>query len=120
MKQAHSGLLTRNKLGAVPQESQEQAHYLEAVKAFARLTYESVYLIDYSDMSFEYVSDNPLFLCGYSPEEVLAMGYAFYFRQVPESDLALLNIILISPRPVCPLIFRTTFKMVACDKSKLS
>jgi DNA-binding CsgD family transcriptional regulator len=93
MKHAHSSLLTRNKLGAVPQENQEQADYLEAVKAFARLTYQSVYLIDYTDMSFEYVSDNPLFLCGYTSEEVLAMGYAFYFKQVPEQDLALLSLI---------------------------
>lgn len=85
-----SGLLTKNKLGEVPDAEQ---HYLEVVKAFARLTYESVYLIDYTNMSFEYVSENPLFLCGHSAEEVLQLGYEFYFRNVPEKDLALLTLI---------------------------
>jgi DNA-binding CsgD family transcriptional regulator len=44
-------------------------------------------------MTFEYVSENPLFLCGYSSGEVMALGYEFYFRNVPENDLALLNTI---------------------------
>ncbi|QHS63749.1 response regulator transcription factor [Chitinophaga agri] len=86
-----SSLLTRNKLGAVQEADQDTQHYLEVVKAFARLTYESVYVIDYTDMSFEYVSDNPLFLCGYSSEEVLQLGYEFYFRHVPEKDLEMLS-----------------------------
>ena len=36
----------------------------------ARVSYQSVYLIDYFNQSFLYVSDNPLFLCGHSAEEV--------------------------------------------------
>ncbi|MDF2191256.1 helix-turn-helix transcriptional regulator [Paraflavitalea sp. CAU 1676] len=85
---AGSSLLTTNKLGDVTETNQ---HYLEAIKAFARLSYESIYVIDYKDMSFEYVSDNPLFLCGYSAAEVLQLGYEFYFRQVPAQDLELLS-----------------------------
>ncbi|RBL89868.1 response regulator transcription factor [Chitinophaga flava] len=92
-KDASSGLLTKNKLGEIPEPDQHEQHYLEVVKAFARLTYESVYLIDYTSMSFEYVSENPLFLCGYSAEEVLQLGYEFYFRQVPEKDMELLTMI---------------------------
>ncbi|MFT3822875.1 MAG: helix-turn-helix transcriptional regulator [Chitinophagaceae bacterium] len=88
-----SGLLTKNKLGEVSEAEQHEQHYLEVVKAFARLTYESVYLIDYTDMSFEYVSENPLFLCGHSAEDVLQLGYEFYFRHVPEKDLELLTLI---------------------------
>lgn len=88
-----SSLRTKNKLGGIPEADQDAQHYLEVVKAFARLTYESVYLIDYSNMSFEYVSDNPLFLCGYSAEEVLQQGYEFYFRHVPEKDLEMLALI---------------------------
>lgn len=84
---AGSSLLTTNKLGAVTETDQ---HYLEAVKAFARLSYESIYVIDYQDMTFEYVSENPLFLCGYTATEVLQLGYEFYFRQVPAHDLDLL------------------------------
>ena len=39
-------------------------------------------------MSFE-GPENPLFLCGHSAEEVLQLGYEFYFRNVPEKTLAL-------------------------------
>lgn len=87
-------MLTRNKIEAVSEEERLIAKdYLEAVKSFARLTYESVYVINYEDMSFEYVSENPLFLCGLSAAEVMALGYEFYFRNVPEKDLELLHII---------------------------
>lgn len=85
---ADSTLLTTNRLGFTTEADQ---HYLEAVKAFARLSYESIYVIDYTNMSFEYVSENPLFLCGYSAAEVLQLGYEFYFRQVPPQDLELLT-----------------------------
>lgn len=87
-----SSLLTKNSLGKIQEEDHLQLKdYLEPVKSFARLTYESVYVIDYEKMSFDYVSENPLFLCGYSPDEVLEMGYEFYFRNVPEKDLELLT-----------------------------
>ncbi|WP_341904134.1 helix-turn-helix transcriptional regulator [Fluviicola taffensis] len=87
-----STLLTKNKVGVVSEkDTLQQTNYLEAVKSFARLTYESVYVIDYETMSFEYVSENPLFLCGYSSEEVLKMGYDFYFKHVPEEELNLLE-----------------------------
>lgn len=87
-----STLLTKNKIGNVSEKDNlQQNNYLEAVKSFARLTYESVYVINYENMSFEYVSENPLFLCGYSSEEVLNMGYDFYFNNVPEEELKLLE-----------------------------
>jgi len=89
-----SSLLTKNHLGPISDDERSApSDYLDAVKAFSRLTYESVYVINYETMTFEYVSDNPLFLCGLSTAEVLAMGYEFYFKHVPEGDLALLNII---------------------------
>jgi hypothetical protein len=88
----HSGLLTKNNLKEIPQEDRsKQKDYLEAIKAFTRLTYESMYIIDYENMSFEYVSENPLFLCGYTPAEVLELGYEFYFKNVPEKDLEMLS-----------------------------
>lgn len=93
-KDLQSGLLTKNHLGQISEtDQQQQTDYLEVIRSFARLTYESVYVIDYSDMSFEYVSENPLFLCGYPAREVMEMGYEFYFRNVPEKDLELLNTI---------------------------
>ena len=64
--------------------------YLEAVKAFSRITYKSIYIIDYQTKAFEYVSDNPLFLCDHTPDEVRELGYAFYFKHVKDDDLKLL------------------------------
>ncbi|CAM1372974.1 response regulator transcription factor [Tenacibaculum xiamenense] len=65
-------------------------NYLEPIKAFARATYKSIYVIDYQSKGFEYVSDNPLFLCGHTAQEVKEMGYAFYFKYVVPEDLDLL------------------------------
>lgn len=64
--------------------------YIEVVKAFSKLTYQSIYVIDYQSRAFEYVSDNPLFLCGLNAREVEKLGYGFYFRNVGEEDLNLL------------------------------
>lgn len=72
------------------EEIEQQYYYLEPVKAFARITSASIYVIDYLNKNFEFVSDNPLFLCGNTSGEVLEMGYSFYFKHVPEEDLNLL------------------------------
>jgi len=90
----HTGLLTRNKIEKVSHEDKLQLdNYLEAISAFEKLTYQSVYVIDYAEMKFEYVSGNPLFLCGHTVAEVMEMGYGFYFNNVPEKDLQLLDLI---------------------------
>lgn len=71
-------------------DKQQTANYLEPIEAFARTTYKSIYVIDYKEKGFEYVSENPLFLCGHTAEEVKQMGYAFYFKYVIKTDLDLL------------------------------
>lgn len=87
-------LLNRNRIKALSDEDKFQvSNYLEVVRSFAKITYQSVYVIDYEEMKFEYVSNNPLFLCGYSSDEVLEMGYEFYFNNVPKQDLELLSLI---------------------------
>lgn len=63
---------------------------IHSVKAFARITYQSVYLIDYYKQDFLYVSDNPLFLCGHTAQEVKEMGYQFYLQHVPEDEQKML------------------------------
>lgn len=94
MDNIKSSLLNRNNIGKIPEgEHLKNQDYLEAISAFTRLTYESIYVIDYEKMSFEYVSDNPLFLCGLSAEEVKSLGYEFYFKNVPQNDLEMLSII---------------------------
>lgn len=68
----------------------QTADYVEAIKALSRITNSSLYIIDYEKKGFEYVSENPLFLNGHTAQEVVEMGYQFYFNYVPEEDLALL------------------------------
>ncbi|MCW3465120.1 response regulator transcription factor [Chitinophaga nivalis] len=86
-------LLTKNRPDNITDNDLSGQHYLDVVKAFARLSYESIYIIDYSNMSFEYVSDNPLFLCGHTADEVMQLGYEFYFQHVPPQDLEMLSTI---------------------------
>ncbi|EDP96141.1 LuxR C-terminal-related transcriptional regulator [Kordia algicida OT-1] len=81
----------RNSVDNISDDDQKQtANYLEPISAFARTTYKSIYVIDYQAKGFEYVSDNPLFLCGHTADEVKEMGYAFYFKYVIKPDLDLL------------------------------
>lgn len=81
----------KNTVNNVSEDEQIQTNdYLEPIKAFARTTYNSIYVIDYQKKGFEYVSENPLFLCGHSGEEVQEMGYLFYFKYVLKQDLDLL------------------------------
>ena len=71
-------------------EYAQSGNYLETLRAVSRLSYMSMYVIDYQRKEFEYVSDNPLFLCNHTPSEVMAMGYAFYFKYVSKEDLEML------------------------------
>ncbi|MGL5547923.1 MAG: helix-turn-helix transcriptional regulator [Tannerellaceae bacterium] len=83
--------IKQNSLFTMPDKAYSQVTpYLEAIEAYARTTYHSVYIIDYYKRNFLYVSDNPLFLCGLSVEEVKALGYDFYFKHVAKEDLSLL------------------------------
>ena len=65
--------------------------YVEAAQAFAQTTYQSIYIIDYHRKNFLYVSDNPLFLCGHTAEEVREMGYDFYLSYVPKEEVPMLT-----------------------------
>ena len=62
-------------------------YVLSMADALARNTNHSLYIIDYHRKNFLYVSSNPLFLCGHSPEEVQQKGYAFYFEVVPSDEI---------------------------------
>ena len=93
MENEKNALLNRNRIKAAEEDKLQFGNYLDVVKTFAKITYQSVYVIDYEQMKFEYVSNNPLFLCGYTAEEVLEMGYNFYFNNVPQEDLELLGLI---------------------------
>jgi transcriptional regulator, luxR family domain protein len=64
--------------------------YIRSAEAFSRSSYQSVYIIDYFRQNFLYVSPNPMFLCGQSPERVKELGYRFYLDFVHENELPLL------------------------------
>lgn len=81
----------KNTVNNVSDNEQKQTeNYIEPIKALARTTYNSIYVIDYQKKGFDYVSENPLFLCGHTGEEVTEMGYLFYFKYVVKKDLDLL------------------------------
>lgn len=66
---------------------------IQTLDAFTRSSNISIYVIDYFKQNFLYVSTNPLFLNGFSAEEVAKMGYLYYQKFVPEDDLELLQVI---------------------------
>ncbi len=61
-----------------------------AVDAMANATYQCVYIIDYHKRNFLYMSQNPLFLCGNTAEQVQQMGYEFYLKYVPKEEQQML------------------------------
>ena len=63
---------------------------VNAAKAFARSTYQCVYIIDYFYQDFIYASDNLAYLCGLQPEQLMEAGYQIYIDHVPENDLQML------------------------------
>ncbi len=64
--------------------------YIRSAEAFSRSSYQSVYIIDYFRQNFLYVSPNPMFLCGLSPEQMKELGYRFYLGYVPEDEQSML------------------------------
>jgi hypothetical protein len=57
------------------------------IDAFSDLCIEAIYVIDFKQRCFSYVSDHDLFLCGHSKDEVLRLGYDFYSEIVHKDDL---------------------------------
>ena len=77
--------------GITDADYQRAKPYVEAAQAFAQTTYQSIYIIDYYRKNFLYVSDNPLFLCGHTANEVRQMGYGFYLSHVPDDEVPMLT-----------------------------
>ncbi|MGV8135025.1 MAG: response regulator transcription factor [Mangrovibacterium sp.] len=80
-----------NTIDYVPEKEYMQLQScLDFLEAVARVTYKSIYVIDYYRKNFLYVSDNPFFLCGLHADTVKELGYEFYVCHVPEEDMPLL------------------------------
>jgi DNA-binding CsgD family transcriptional regulator len=63
---------------------------VEVLTSLSNFSSQSLYIVDYARKGFLYVSNHPLFLCGYSSLQVLNMGYHFYEKVVPSEDIRIL------------------------------
>ncbi len=86
--------IEQNRMCAIePELYQSVDSHIATLKAVSRLSYKSFYIIDYYKQNFLYVSDNPLFLAGYSMDEVRMLGFNFYIQTLTPEDLQkLINI----------------------------
>jgi len=91
MTKADDFFIKENRVDYISEEAYNSVNLIaDDVDSFARVTYQTVYVIDYYKQNFLYVSDNPLFLCGLTAEEVKELGYSFYINHVVPEDLELL------------------------------
>ena len=63
--------------------------YLESLSAVSDLLDESVYVVDFQQRCFRFVSDKGIFLCDRSPEDVVKAGYDFYSDLILSDDYPL-------------------------------
>ena len=83
--------LHSNVVNHISKEDYDKIELLvNAAKAFARSTYQCVYIIDYFHQDFIYASDNLAYLCGLEPEQLMEAGYQMYIDHVPDADLQML------------------------------
>jgi DNA-binding CsgD family transcriptional regulator len=75
--------------------------HVETFDYCTRTSAEAMCVVDFFERQFRYVSVHDLFLCGYSREQVMKLGYDFYPEIVHPDDLQLLikmhRVILNSP-----------------------
>lgn len=83
--------LTTNTVKGISNEEYKKTELLiSAAKAFARSTYQCVYIIDYFKQEFVYVSENLALLCGQPIEKIMDFGYNLYLEHVPEKEVEML------------------------------
>ena len=83
--------IPNNSVSGIATEDYSQFSVLvDAAKAFARSTYQSVYIIDYYKKGFLYVSESLAYLCGEPVEKLRDFGYNIYLDHVPANELKML------------------------------
>lgn len=81
-----------NSVENITDKDYQQVEFLvNAAKAFARSTYQCVYIIDYFKKGFVYVSDNLAYLCGQPASRIKEFGYELYIQHVPPRESAMLK-----------------------------
>jgi len=79
--------ITPNKGNNITDKDYEKLGFLiNTVKAFARSTYQCVYIIDHMKGKFLYASDNFYDLCGTPSSNIENLAYKFYTDIVPEKE----------------------------------
>ena len=75
----------------VPLIEGDESHdlLLPIIGDIAGINMEFVYVLDFLKKCFRFVTDRNTFLCGYSVEEVLSLGYDFYPKVIHREDLLL-------------------------------
>jgi DNA-binding CsgD family transcriptional regulator len=66
------------------------AAYFNPLESLSMATSTSRYVIDFYKRTFDYVSDNGLFLAGYSAEQVKNRGFSHFEETVPPEDLKMM------------------------------
>ncbi len=59
---------------------------VEAARFMGEMLYQGIYIINYQENRFLYVSDNPLLLCGCTVDEVQQQGFDFFKAHVPTDE----------------------------------
>ncbi|MBQ8957324.1 MAG: response regulator transcription factor [Bacteroidales bacterium] len=78
-------------IGITERDYQQAQLFIDAAQAFAQTSYQTIYIVDYFRNDFLFVSDNPIFSCGYSVEQIKAEGYAFFVHNTVEAEFFLLS-----------------------------
>ena len=60
--------------------------YLKALKAASVTFDETLLVVDFKRRCFRFVSDRGIFLCGYTSEEMLQLGFDFYKKAIHKQD----------------------------------
>lgn len=77
--------------GITPENYSMAQNYIKCLDKVSSVSYESIYVLDFFQQRFLFVSNNRLFLCGLSSEDVKRMGDAFFIQHIPMEDLSVLN-----------------------------
>ena len=90
-KTSDSFLLNNTIENVTDEDCKKVAHLVDAAKAFARSTYQCVYIIDYYKKSIVYASEALAALCGEPVSKIQDFGYNIYIEHVSHNELEVLK-----------------------------